>query len=245
MTLASLAMYPYPHLRSAYDELWDNVRARLALDAPALDWDVEHEVAARRPDLLLGQTCGWPLVKHLTETVRVVGTFDYDVPDAVDGTYCSVLVSSVDDSLPNVLHRTDLTVAANGVDSLSGWISLQAAAASHGVTLDQIEWTRSHAVSIEALRQGRCHLAAIDAVSWAHLDGAGLMVVGNGPRIPCLPLVTAATSTDALVSDLRAALRSAVGDQALAAVCRTLKIRGFVERDLVDYKGVSGLVPLA
>lgn len=244
MTIASLAMYPFSQLRSTYDELWDNVRARLSFAAPSLDWDIEPDVACRRVDLVLGQTCGWPLVKHLAETVRVVGTFDCDVPDAVDGTYCSLLVSSVDDLLPNILRRADLRVAANSADSLSGWISLQSVAASHGAAMNEVEWTGSHAASIEALRDGRCHLAAIDAVSWAHLRGPGLSVVGSGPRIPCLPLVTAASSTDVVLGELRAALRSAVNDPALATARDALKIRGFVERELADYRPVSALVQL-
>ena len=110
--------------------------------------------------------------------------------------------------------------------------------------LDDVEWTGAHKASIEALRAGRCHLAAIDAVTWAHLGGAGLTVVGSGPRIPCLPLVTAASSSDSVLAELRAALRSAVSDPALAAVCNTLRIRGFVERDLADYEEVSALVQL-
>ena len=244
MTIASLAMYPFPQLRSAYDQLWDNVRSRLPFEAPALDWEVDPDVASRRGDLVLGQTCGWPLVKHLAETVRVVGTFDCAVPDAVDGTYCSLLVSSIEDSLSSILHRDDLRVAANSADSLSGWISLLSAAASFDVHLDDVEWTGAHVASIEALRNGRCHLAAIDAVTWAHLGGPALTVVGRGPRIPCLPLVTAASTSDSVLAELRTALRSAVNDPAAAAVCATLRIRGFVERHLTDYEGVSALVQL-
>ena len=47
-----------------------------------------------------------------------------------------------------------------------------------------------------------------------------------------------------MLAELRAALRSAVSDPAMADVCATLKIRGFVERDLADYEGLSALVEL-
>jgi hypothetical protein len=92
MTIASLAMYPYDHLRPAYNQFWDAVRARLSSDAPELDWSLDPLDACRRDDLLLGQTCGWPLVTELAPSVRVVGTFDCDVEGAHDGTYCSVNV---------------------------------------------------------------------------------------------------------------------------------------------------------
>jgi ABC-type phosphate/phosphonate transport system substrate-binding protein len=245
MTIASLAMYPFTQLRPAYDRLWDGVRSRLSFAAPALDWELDHLTACRRDDLLLGQTCGWPLITELASTVRVVGTFDCDVNGAAGGTYCSVLVSNTDDPLDDILRRPDLIVAANSSDSLSGWISLQSVAIAKGVLLETVEWTGSHAVSIDTLRQGRAHLAAIDAVSWAHLGGPGLSIVGHCPRIPCLPLVTSRSSSDAVLGELRQALGVTVSDPAMAAVCSTLKVRAFLERDLADYEGVSKLVELA
>ena len=74
--------------------------------------------------------------------------------------------------------------------------------------LDDVCWTGSHAASLDAVRDGRAVVASIDAVSWAHLDHAGLSVVGSGPRVPCLPLVTSASSSDALVDELRGAFAS-------------------------------------
>jgi ABC-type phosphate/phosphonate transport system substrate-binding protein len=246
MTIASLAMYPFAAQRPAYDRLWDGVRARLSFEAPTLDWDLDPLAACRRDDLLLGQTCGWPLVTELASTVRVVGTFDCDVDGAFDGTYRSVLVSGTGDALDVILHRPDLRVGANAPDSLSGWISLRSAAATAGVSLDEIEWTGAHAASVEALRDGRVHLAAIDAVSWVHLGGTGtgLSVVGHGPRIPCLPLVTSGSSPDSIVEALRGALGETVHDPAMAETCATLKIRDFLARDLADYQGLSELAEL-
>jgi ABC-type phosphate/phosphonate transport system substrate-binding protein len=238
MTIASLAMYPFAHLRSANDQFWDSVRSRLPFATPALEWELDPLAARRRDDLLLGQTCGWPLVTELAPTVRVIGTFDFDVDGAIDGTYRSVLVTGTGDSLDAVLRRPDLVVAANAADSLSGWISLNSVAIANDVLLDRIEWTGAHALSVEALREGRAHLAAIDAVTWAHLGGTdtGLTVIGHGPRIPCLPLVTSGSTTDVTVDQLRAALAATVQDPELASACVTLKIREFLVRDLADYE---------
>ena len=244
MTIASLAMYPFTHLRSAQEHLWDDVRSRLSFDAPPLNWELEPDAASRRDDLLLGQTCGWPLVKDLATSVHVVGTFDCDVDGAGDGTYRSVLVSKVDDPLHDILHRPDLRVAANSRDSLSGWISLLSVASAEGVELGDVEWTGAHAVSIEAVRDGRCQLAAIDAVSLVHLGSRGLSKVGHGPRIPCLPLVSSRSTTNDVVSELRGALSASVADPAMAQTCATLKIRGFLERELADYEEVSDLAEL-
>ncbi len=244
MTIASLAMYPFNHLRPSFEKLWDDVRSRLPFAAPPLDWETDPDDACRRTDLVLGQNCGWPLVTDLASLVHVVGTFDYAVEDAAEGTYRSVLVTSLDSDLSDILHRPDLTVAVNAPQSLSGWISLQSVALAHGVTLAAAEWTGAHALSLEALRVGRCHLAAIDAVSWSFLDQRDLRVVGQCPRIPCLPLVTSRSSSRDVVDELRVALSSAVSAPAMATTCATLRIRSFLSRELEDYQGVSELLEL-
>lgn len=244
MTIASLAMYPFTEVQPAYDKLWDGVRRRLSFEAPALDWDVAADVACRRPDLILGQTCGWPLITELRSIVTVVGTFDCDIAGGAEGTYRSVLVTGRSDTLVDILRSPDLRVVANSPDSLSGWISLQAVAAEHGVHLDNIDWSGAHAKSIEVLRDHRADLAAIDAVSWSHLDRTGLSVVGEGPRIPCLPLVTSGSSPAAVITELRGALADTVADPTMADVCATLRIRGFVDRQLADYEELSALAQL-
>ena len=244
MTIASLAMYPFPHLQPAFEHLWDDVRSRLPFDAPPLSWDVDPDVASRRDDLLLGQTCGWPLVKDLTQSVHVVGTFDCDVDGAADGTYRAVLVSNIDEPLTEILRRPDLRVAANSRDSLTGWISLLSVVSAARIEPPAVEWTGAHAKSIDAVRDGRCQLAMIDAVSLAHLGVRGLSIVGHGPRIPCLPLVASRSTTDEVVSELRGALAASVADPAMAETLVTLKIRGFLERELVDYERISDLVEL-
>lgn len=244
MTIASLAMYPFHPLRPSFERLWDEVRSRLSFPAPALDWETEPDDASKRDDLVLGQTCGWPLVTDLATLVQVVGTFDCTVEDAVDGTYRSVLVSSLDCDLADILHRPDLRVAVNAPQSLSGWISLQAVALADGVALDDVEWTGAHARSVEALRAGRCHLAAIDAVTWSFLDQRDLHVVGQCPRIPCLPLVTSRSSSETVVDELRDALSNAVCQPSMAATCATLKIRKFLPREMADYQGVLQLLEL-
>lgn len=241
MTVASLAMYSFTATRPAYEHLWDAVRARLPFDAPGLDWHASPEAVCRRADLLIGQTCGWPLITTLRSEVRVVGTFDCLVDGGSDGTYCSVLVTGLDGSLADIFERPALTVAASNPDSLSGWISLQVIAHTNGVRLDDVEWTGSHAASVDAVIAGRAGLASIDAVSWTHLATSELRVVGHGPRVPCLPLVTARSSTDSVIDELRGALRGAVHDPSMAATCASLRIRGFLDRELADYQPLAAL----
>lgn len=245
MTIASLAMYPFPELRNAYDRLWDAVRMRLPFAAPSLDWEMPASEACRRSDLVLGQTCGWPLVTELAERVRVVGTFDVDVAGGRDGTYRSVLISREPVMLAEWWRRADLRVAANSADSLSGWVSLRVVAAAAGATITHVEWTGAHVDSVDAVRGGRADLASIDSVTWAHLgEPDDLCVVGHGPRVPCLPLVTAGGTTAEQLDALRAALTAATLDPQRRDDCRQLRINSFAVRTLADYEPLRFLAEL-
>ena len=76
--LAHLAMYDLVEVRDAAEALWRAIAARLGPDAPgALSWPAAIEAACREPGLVLGQTCGLPLVTALDGAVRVVGAFTY------------------------------------------------------------------------------------------------------------------------------------------------------------------------
>jgi ABC-type phosphate/phosphonate transport system substrate-binding protein len=237
-------MYPFATLRPAYDRFWQGVRARVSFAAPELDWDLPAAEACGRRDLLLGQTCGWPLVTSLAGLVRVVGTFDCAVDGAVDGTYRSVLISGGPGSLDDVVRRQGVIVAANSPDSLSGWISLGAVAADAGVSFDHVLWTGAHVASVQAVAERRADLASIDAVTWSHLDEPRVTVVGHGMRVPCLPLVTAASTPPAIIDELRVALAQTVDDPALGDTCAALRIRSFVARDFSDYEPLVVLAQL-
>jgi ABC-type phosphate/phosphonate transport system substrate-binding protein len=241
--VASLAMYPLPSLRAATDELWTSVRHHLGWGPDALEWSVLTPEVWHHPQLLVAQTCGWPLITELSASVAVVGTFDYAITGAEHGTYRSVLVTRHDTSFEELRARPGIVAAVNGFDSLSGWISLQHA---WGGEPDAIE-TGGHLESVRALAAGRADLASIDAVSWALFGEddpdlvAPLRVVGAGPRVPCLPLVTGVQHTS-VVPALREAFAAAVVDAAAASACRALLIRGFVPLELTDYLSLPSLL---
>ncbi len=241
--VASLAMYPFAPLRGATDDLWASVRRHLGWGPDELEWTVLAPDVWHHPQLVLAQTCGWPLVTELSESVAVVGTFDYAVDCAEHGTYRSVLVTRHDATLDELRGRAGLVAAVNGLDSLSGWISLQHAWGGKPAAIV----TGTHRGSVEALAAGRADVASIDAVSWALFAEhepdlvASLHVVGAGPRVPCLPLITAfCHSRD--VPALRDAIGAAVADPAVSAACGALLIRGFVPLQLDDYISLPSLL---
>jgi len=245
VAVASLAMYPFASLRGATDTLWSVVRQHLGWGPTTLEWTVLTPEVWHHPHLLLAQTCGWPLVTALSEEVTVVGAFDYDVPGAVDGTYCSVLVSAQDTTLDVLRARADVVAAVNSTDSLSGWVSLQHAWGGRPAVIVE---TGSHLESVRAVATGRADVASIDAVSWALFaelepESVSLLhVVGAGPRVPCLPVV-ASSAHAGDVPALRTAFAAAVADPAASEACAALRIRGFVPMDLADYLPLRSLVP--
>lgn len=80
--IASLAMYDLPWLKAANDRLWSEIAVRLrdlgVPDVPErLERNMDLEDVWRSPRLLLGQTCGYPLMSDLRETVQLVATPHY------------------------------------------------------------------------------------------------------------------------------------------------------------------------
>jgi len=242
--MASLAMYPFKPLRSATESLWNVIRQHLGWGPPSLEWEVVAPEVWRHPNLLLAQTCGWPVVNQLADEFAVVGTFDYDVPGAADGRYQSVLISRDGSAFEELLTRPRVVAALNATDSLSGWISLQYA---WGGAPPAVVETGSHLESVRAVADGRAAVASIDAVTWALISSlepllvSALSVVGSGPLVPSLPIVVPLRHVED-VNALRAAFVAAVAEPSAADACAQLHIRGFVPLELADYLPLLSLL---
>ena len=241
MSIAVLAMYPFAHLRDAYDRLWSAVSTRVDGAPESLDRSIDVHDSWLRDDLLLGQTCGWPLMTRLASRVHVVGAFDHAVGFASGGRYRSVLIAEAPRSVGEWRSMPGCVVAANSDESLSGWVSLCWA---WGGPPPNVLATGSHLESVRAVAERRASLASIDAVTFEFIAQqdpvlASLVhVVGHGPSVPSLPLVTSFADR---VGPLRDAFRAVIDDPGLAGARSILRIRGFVPFDLTDYASLSDL----
>jgi ABC-type phosphate/phosphonate transport system substrate-binding protein len=244
---ASLLFYRFADVDWAYRELWRAVRRRAPWLPQEMTLDGEPHARCREPGLHLAQTCGWPLVTDLRESVRVVGSFVPSIPAAAGATYHSLVVARRPVA-PRELRGA--RAAVNEYHSLSGWVSLVWAvhgpgAEWHGPVLS----TGSHRASVVALAAGRADVASIDAVSWAHLcrvepDATSLLtVVGHGPQVPTLPLVTRRDVPPRDLAELRRALTEAATDPSIADALGALFIAGFVAREFEDYLPILSLAP--
>lgn len=234
--VAALPMYDWPEIAAATDALWAAVRDRLRTEgvpAPdALDRERGLMEGWTDPGLVLGQTCGLPLVQALAGRVAVVGALDYGLPGCPAGWYRSAVVVRAEDPRTALGAFRRAALAVNGADSQSGWGSIlhhAAPLAEGGRFFGRVEATGAHRASVGAVACGAADLAAIDCVSWRLArrfvpEAAGLRVLFLTDPTPGLPLIAARGSD---VAPLRRALGAAVAELADAARS-ALGVRGFV-----------------
>lgn len=243
--IASLGMYDPPWLHRANDALWRGIAEHLAAqgvtDVPSgLTRDAPLDAIWTAPDLVLAQTCGYPLTMRLDPGAHVVATPLYDAPGCADGWHCSALVVRHDDPAVAVPDLAGRDAAINAGDSNSGMNLLRAMVAPHaraGRFFGDVVETGAHAASVAAVRSGRADCAAIDAVTWALLQdhdpelGRTLRVLEWSERTPGLPLITRRPE---LIPALQAALDAARPDPAL-------RITGFARIDRADYAVIPAI----
>ena len=245
--IAELGFYPFDDIAWAYDKLWIATADRCSWLPRKLTRSADPTKLWRSENQFVSQTCGWPLVTQLGETVRVVGAFRQTTPESASHFYRSVVVGRVDGT---PFDFQGSVAAVNELESLSGWISL--IAAIHG---PQETWrgdfkvSGSHAESVRMLCRGEADIASIDSVTLAHLRRIdpqainSLFVICNGPLVPCLPIITHRSVSDLQISELRQALSESTRDPSIAAATSALFISGFDALDLEDYLPLRNLTP--
>lgn len=247
--VACLPMYDLPELRAATDAWWAGLSLYLAeagvADAPAVLTRGEDVVAlAADPDLLLGQTCGYPLVHALRGRVTYVGTPCYVAPGCSGSDYRSFLVLRADDPAGSLAELRGRRAAINGRDSQSGMNALRCLVAPHaesGRFFSQVLVSGAHRRSLALLREGAADIAAIDCVTLAllgRLDPSaleGLEARFETAPAPALPYVTRHGVEPGLLAALRAALSAALADPALGEVRAALLLQGMDFDRAADY----------
>jgi ABC-type phosphate/phosphonate transport system substrate-binding protein len=201
-----------------------------------------------RDDVLLAQTCGYPLMHALNDRVQLVTTPIFSVDGCANADYRSVLVARKAAGVTSLESSRGLRAAYNSQDSNSGMNLLRHAvaplAAGRAFFASVIE-TGGHLASLKALLEDRADIAAIDCVTFAfvreHLPALAdcVIEIGVTASSPGLPLIASKQVPSDGIDALRAGLSNAVfQDPALA---RRLKLAGFVQRTLADYSSIIDL----
>ncbi|AET91347.1 putative ABC phosphate/phosphonate transporter, periplasmic ligand binding protein [Burkholderia sp. YI23] len=201
-----------------------------------------------RDDVLLSQTCGYPLVHALANRVRLVATPDFDAPGCENGMYRSVIVAGAHGEARSIEACRGLRAAYNDDDSNSGMNLLRHAVApfAHdGRFFASVTKTGAHLASLRALADARADVAAIDCVTFAfaqtHLpELAGrARVIGMTASAGALPFIASARVPQDAIDPLFRALADALDRD--APLARRLRLKGVAKRTLADYEPILAL----
>ncbi|WP_207761916.1 phosphate/phosphite/phosphonate ABC transporter substrate-binding protein [Arboricoccus pini] len=248
-------MYDAPWLQSANDAVWSALAAilqdRNLKDVPSsLDRRAAPPAVWQAPDLLMAQTCGYPLRTFLRGRVRYVATPSYAWPCIERGRHCSVVIVAADSPIEEVAELRGQVVAVNGPDSNSGMNLLRALIAPHAAGrpfFARVLPTGAHLASMAAVAKGYAGVAAIDAITYglaAHHRPElteGLRVLAVSASTPGLPLITSLATNAAEIDVMRAALRDLIADPAAAEGLAMLGISGFEVLEESDYDSILDL----
>lgn len=207
----------------------------------------------RHPELLLSQTCGYPLHAFLPE-VQVVGTFNYQAAGCDNFHYSSHLVVRAADAGKILADFRNKRVVCNSEDSQSGYHCLRTLVAplhNQGHFFSQALFSGSHQNSLAALKTDQADIAAIDAVTWALVSQhhpervTGLVSLGTTALIPGLPMITSAQTSAQTLEALRKVLKRLVTEPEWRSVCDALLIKDFTVTERKDYQLISNNVERA
>ena len=205
--LATLSMYDWPETQHAIDIVWSQIQNQLAqreIDAP-LSLDRESHPAAlwSKPELIIGQTCGWPYANYLKEQVVPFARFHYDLPDCPAGHYNSVYIGHDDDDYDHLVSSQAFEfvekIAMNSDDSQSGFhvfAEIAGMPSEEAIAKEKRIVTGAHRNSISAVANGDANIAAIDAIAFElakHYEPEAvsrIVVLGASKPKPGLPLIT-------------------------------------------------------
>jgi ABC-type phosphate/phosphonate transport system substrate-binding protein len=246
--IAILPMYDFPWTAAANDALWAAISARLAeagVPAPMqLTRDGDLAALWRHPGLIFGQTCGYPYVTVLKDTVTLIAAPEYSFPGCEDASHRSFIIRRVSDSRRGLGEFRGATAALNAHDSNTGmnlFRAMMAPIAGGAPFFRALVVTGSHEASVTAVAAGRADLASIDCVSFTLLSRGRselverVTVVAESPLSPNLPFIAAAGVPASTIAAVRGALFAALADPALDEARATLGLKGARPVDSGNY----------
>ncbi len=259
MATASLPMYDMPEYTEATDAWWRGLARAMTRegieDVPgALKRGEEFVNLWRDPNLLISQTCGYPLTHEYKDDLRLIATPVFSVPGCDGARYCSFIMVREDDPAKEPADLKGRVAAFNGIESQSGYSALRAVFAPHskdGKFFARTMESGGHAASLDMVAHGKADVCATDCVTYALLARyrpdtvRGLRVLAEGPSAPGLPYVTRASMDEDNVARLRAAVTAAALDPGLADARDALFIAGMQAMPVSAYARIAEIVKAA
>jgi ABC-type phosphate/phosphonate transport system substrate-binding protein len=237
--IATLPMYDFPWTASANDALWAAMRDRLRADGIAapqgLTRGADLAEIWRSPELLFGQTCGYPYWRELRDFVEILATPRYAFAGCEGADHCSFIVVRRDDPRAALAEFRGARAAVNARDSNTGMNLFRATVApfaGYGRFFASVSVTGAHVASLRAVAQDEADIAAVDCVTFGLVArgrpdaAAGIRVLARTPAAPCLPFIASLRAPEAVRARIRAVLTDLVAAPGLAEARATLGIVG-------------------
>ncbi len=235
-----LPMYDPPELRATVDEWWGGLaralRAEGVSDVPDhLDRSLSLDALWGAPNLLLTQTCGYPLFGSWAGRLQYLATPRHFALGCKGANYCSWIVVAADSPARCLEDLRGARCSISARNSHSGYNALRpliAPLASDGRFFGSVSLSGGHAESLAQLGRGEVDVAAIDCVTHALLSRcrpkviAATRIIGRTGNAPGLPYATRIDAGLELVRRLRAGLFRAFGDPGLRPLRNALLIDG-------------------
>ncbi len=205
----------------------------------------------RADDLLLSQTCGYPLVTLLGEAVQTLAAPVFDLPGCHGVHYCSVIVVPENGARERESLRGSVAVI-NQQHSQSGMNLLRhtfAPLARAGRFFGRVDVSGGHLASMAMVQSGKADVAAIDCVTYALAERHapqlvdGLRVLQYTASAPGLPLIASRVLSGPQLQDVREVLcgLSTTAPQLLAQ----LSLRELRPITLGDYRPITEQIRFA
>lgn len=253
--IVGLPMYDAPEIQGANKEFWRMLAETLqelgVQDVPD-DLVNPHDLPAfwSNPNLIFGQTCGYPLTHKLCGEAELIATPCYDVKGADGPRYGSAIIVAHSSSLKKLTDAKNHVAAINGYDSNTGMnlfrVSL-ARAGARGAFFSKIIVTGSHRASVDAIIRGEADIASIDIVSLAHFNrfdpelSSKIRIIVDTPKTPGLPFITSRANASLMREALRQALFAIVNKRPRLQALEPLLLKDIIVLPRTAYDEILAL----
>ena len=236
--ICAYPMYQMPELEPVVSTWWQALRQHL-LDQGLNDRDLpnllvdpkDYYAHWRNPNLLLSQTCGYPLTHDLQNQVQYVATQSYQTAYTKGTNYCSLVLVHKTNSANHISQLKNTRLAVNSEDSQSGYHALRrfiAPLAGGERFFSEVARSGAHRQSMALVASGEADVCAVDCVTYSLLQihapatVANLRVVAHTQSTPGLPYVTSLATSPTTLNKLRNGLAAAALAPALKSIRQQL-----------------------
>ena len=152
----------------------------------------------RQPDVLIGQTCGYPYVMQWQPTHELVTVPAFNIAGCEGIQYSSWFICRKNSLFQSLSDFKSSVAVLNSHDSNSGMNVLRSAIskiADGGSFFERVLVSDSHLASIDYVVNGKADLASIDAVTWHFAIQEGLFnpdsirIIGQSQKTAGLPFI--------------------------------------------------------